>query len=417
MEFLVFILKVILALSLGGLIGIDREKSKKGYPAGIRTLAFISLLGFLTSFVSADLNNYYFLAIVTLLIFTLIIVGYGVSFNTEKSFGFTSTMAIFLTFIIGVLSYYDKYYYFAVSLSIIVTLLLTQKLFIHSIVSKIKNNELFDALKFSIVAFIILPLLPNKNIDPFNIFNPYSLWLLIVLILSINYVGYIFSRIIGKTKGIYVSGFLGGIISSTAVTSSLSAMSRKDENLNESCAIGITLANAASSIMVLIESLVVNFEFGKTLTVPLIGYSLIGLAISLLMIKNLNKHKISSTEIVTESPFSFGSALKFTLIVAFTLFVSKIALMLFGDSGVYLASFFSGLASTSSVIITISTLVNESIIFRVAWISVAISVLANNLFKLFLVKQNGSVKLFKKLLLNYVLMNAPLVIWIIALFV
>jgi uncharacterized membrane protein (DUF4010 family) len=412
MDFLPFLFKVMLSLALGGLIGIDREKSKKGYPAGIRTLAFISLLGFLSSFISAEINNIYFLIASALLIFILTIVGYGVSFKTERFFGFTSTIVIFLTFFIGIISYYEQYYYFAVSLSIIIAVLLTQKTVIHSLVFKLKNNELFDALKFGIVAFIILPLLPNRTIDPLNIFNPYSLWLLTVLILSIGYAGYILSRFIGKSRGIYVSGFLGGIISSTAVNSSLSIISKKNESLSNSCIIGITLANTASIIMVLIESLIVNFEFGKTLIIPLFSCFAMGLIISLFLIRKSGKNKIGTAELISDSPFNFLPAIKFTLLIALTLFISKIALMAFGNAGIYLASFFSSFASTTSVIISVSTLVAESISLKVAWIAITICVLANNSFKLFLIKQNGSKILFRRLFINYLLMNAPLIIWL-----
>jgi len=413
MDFPVFFLKLILSLALGGLIGIDREKSKKGYPAGIRTLALISLLGFLSSFVSDSIENTYFLIASTFLVFILLIVGYGVSFNTEKFFGFTSTIVIFLTFVIGVISYYEEYYYFAVSLSIIITALLSQKTFIHDMVSKLEYNELIDALKFGIVAFIILPILPNTTIDPLNVFNPYSLWLLVVLILSVSYVGYALSKIIGKSRGVYVSGFLGGIVSSTAVTSSLSYLSKKSESLSDSCVIGITLSNTASMLMILIESFIVNFEFGLTLIMPLAFCFTVGMIISYFSIKALEKKAPLTPEMVSESPFNFIPAIKFTALIALTLFLSKIALIFFGDSGLYLASFFSSFASTSSVIVSISTLVKDSIIMRVAWIATAICIITNSTFKIFLAKKNGSKSMLKKLLINYALMNTPLIIWVL----
>ncbi|MDD4353532.1 MAG: DUF4010 domain-containing protein [Candidatus Nanoarchaeia archaeon] len=417
MDFLIFLLRIMLALALGGLIGIDRQKNKKGYPAGIRTLAFISLLGFLSSFVSTEINNSYFLIISFLLMFVLLIVGYGVSFNSKYFFGFTSTIIMFLTFLIGVISFYEQFYYFAVSLSIIISLLLSQKTFIHSLVSNIKDNELFDALKFGIIAFIILPLLPNKTIDPFNVINPYSLWLLVVLILSISYLGYLLSKFLGKNKGIYISGFIGGIISSTAVSSSLSLLSKKNESLTDSYVIGITLGNIASVLMILIEAFLVNTSFGVTLILPLISYFILGLIISFVLIKKVEKRNISNADLISESPFNFLPAIKFTLLIAIILYISKIALMIFGNNGIYAVSFFSSFASTTSVIVTISTLVKESITSQVAWISVAICILVNNLFKLFLIKKNGSKTLFISLLKNYLIMNIPLITWLVLLII
>ncbi|MFA5303259.1 MAG: MgtC/SapB family protein [Candidatus Nanoarchaeia archaeon] len=417
MDFLAFLLKTLLSLALGGLIGIDRQKSKNGYPAGIRTLAFISLLGFLSCFISNEINNSYFLIASFLLIFILIIVGYGVSFNSEKFFGFTSTIIIFLTFLIGVISYYEQYYYFAVSLSIVITLILTQKTFIHTLVSKIQDNELFDALKFGIIAFIILPVLPNKTIDPLGVINPFNLWLLVVLILLISYAGYILSKFLGKSKGIYISGLLGGLISSTAVTSSLSILSKKNEAVSNSCIVGITLASSVMFLMVFFEALLTNPSFAYGMIIPFSLCFLIGLLISWILIKSPKTTNLNNAELVSESPFNFFPAVKFMALIVVILFISKLLLMVFGDKGIYLVSFFSSLANTDAVTISIATLAKESLAYSVAYLSMAIAVLTNNLMKLFLIKQMGSKRLFADVFKNYLAMNAPILVWIIFLLI
>jgi uncharacterized membrane protein (DUF4010 family) len=417
MEFLVFLFKIILSLSLGGLIGIDRQKNKKGYPAGIRTLAFISLLGFLSCFISNEINNYLFLISTFILIFILLIVGYGVSFNSKKFFGFTSTIIIFLTFLIGTISYYEQYYYFAVSLSIIITLILTQKTFLHTIVSKIKNNELFDALKFGIIAFIILPLLPNKTIDPLGVINPFNLWLLVVLILLISYVGYILSKFLGKRKGIYLSGLLGGLISSTAVTSSLSTLSKKNESVTNSCLVGIILASSIMFLMIFFEALLTNPAFAYGMIIPFSACFIIGLLISWFLIKSPKTTNLSNAELVSESPFNFLPALKFMAFIIIILFFSKLLLTYFGDKGIYAISFISSLANTDAVTISIATLAKESITYNSAYLAMIIAVLTNNLIKLILIKQAGSKKLFGNVLKNYLLMNTPMIIWAITLII
>ncbi|MFA5333292.1 MAG: MgtC/SapB family protein [Candidatus Nanoarchaeia archaeon] len=417
MDFFAFLLKTLLSLALGGLIGIDRQKSKNGYPAGIRTLAFISLLGFLSCFISNEINNSYFLIASFLLIFILIIVGYGVSFNSEKFFGFTSTIIIFLTFLIGVISYYEQYYYFAVSLSILITLILTQKTFIHTFVSKIQDNELFDALKFGIIAFIILPVLPNTTIDPLGVINPFNLWLLVVLILLISYAGYILSKFLGKSKGIYISGLLGGVISSTAVTSSLSILSKKNEAVSNSCMVGITLASSVMFLMVFFEALLTNPSFAYGMIIPFSSCFLIGLLVSWIMIKSPKTTNLNNAELVSESPFNFFPAIKFMALIVLILFISKLLLMVFGDKGIYAVSFFSSLANTDAVTISIATLAKDSLAYSTAYLSIAIAVLTNNLMKLFLIKQMGSKKLFTEILKNYLAMNAPILIWIICLLI
>ncbi len=411
MDFFAMLLKSFLSLALGGLIGIERQKTKKGFPAGIRTLAFISLLGMMSAFISYEIGSNYFLIASFILIFSLIIVGYGVSFKTQNFFGFTSTIVIFLTFLVGVISYYDEYYYFAVALAIIISILLTQKTRIHALVENIKDNEIFDALKFGIVAFVILPLLPNAEIDPWGIFNPYYLWLLVVLILSINYASYILSKFLGKKKGVILSGVLGGLISSTATASSLSHISKKNEGLSSACAIGMTLSTSVMYLRILAESLIINLEFAKSMAIPLSLSFGVGLIISLLFIKFDSSKNSSSSEIISENPFNFIPALKFAALIFSILFISKICLTFLGDSGIYLTSFFSSFANTDAAVISVSTLAKESLQSLSGYLSIGIIILTNNIVKLFLIKKNGSKAMFLKVLINYAIINIPIIIW------
>ncbi len=417
MDFFAMLLKSFLSLALGGLIGIERQKTKKGFPAGIRTLAFISLLGMMSAFISYEIGSNYFLIASFILIFSLIIVGYGVSFKTQNFFGFTSTIVIFLTFLIGVISYYDEYYYFAVALAIIISVLLTQKTRIHALVENIKDNELFDALKFGIVAFVILPLLPNKEIDPWGLFNPYYLWLLVVLILSINYASYLLSKFLGKKKGVILSGLLGGLISSTATASSLSQISKKNESLSSACAIGMTLSTSVMYLVILIESSIINLEFSNAMIIPLASSFGLGLIISLLFIKFDSSKNSPSSEIISDNPFNFIPALKFSTLIFAILIISKIFLTLLGDYGIYITSFFSSFANTDAAVISVSTLTKESLQWITGYLSIGIIILTNNIVKLFLIKKNGSKEMFFKVFINYSIINAPMIIWIISLLI
>jgi uncharacterized membrane protein (DUF4010 family) len=416
MEFLSFLFKIMLSLALGGLIGIDRERSKKGFPAGIRTLAFISLLGMLSAFLSSELNNYLIMIVMLSTIFALLVVGYGVSFNTKRFFGFTSTIIIFLTFVIGMISYYDNYNYnyYAIALAIITTLILSQKTFLHSMVSKLSDNEIFDSLKFAIIAFIILPLIPNKAIDPWGIINPYELWFLVVLILSISYLGYFISKVIGKNRGIYLSGLVGGLISSTAVASSLSILSKKNESLSNASCIGIMLASSIMYIRILIEALIINFSFGTALLLPLILCALIGLSISLF---DIRKNRASSTsnnaQIITESPFNLLPAIKFTLFIAVILIASRFLNNTFGESGIYFASMLAGLIDTDAITLSLASLVNSSLSIQIGIVAIIIAVLTNSIIKLLFVKTQGSKNLFKKMIPRYIISSVPLILFVL----
>jgi uncharacterized membrane protein (DUF4010 family) len=406
-SFQVLLLKSLVALGLGGLIGIDRERRHKGYPAGIRTLAFLSLIGMLTSFIAeASLNNWVIpLSIVTIIL--LVAVAYGASkMKSGRSWGLTTTIVLLLTFFIGLISYFDDYQYIAIALAIITTLILTERDILHDFARGMKKEELLDALKFGIVAFVILPLLPNQTIDPFNVLNPYNLWLMAVLIIAISFAGYIAAKFVGPSRGVYWSGALGGIVSSTAVSSSLSIVSKRNKDLTNACAVGITLASSLMFIRVLFEAYLINPALGYHLIIPLVLPTLIGGVLAYYYWKN--KKSTTRTELVEKSPFNFIPALKFTLLLAVILLGSKIASDFVGDAGTYVTSVLAGLVDTDAITLSMATLAGDSITFETGRNAVLIACLTNTLVKLFISWSVGSKNLFKKMAFNYALMITPL---------
>lgn len=112
-------------------------------------------------------------------------------------------------------------------ITIFVAIILAVKKSAHSLIEKISEEELFDTLKFALIALVILPVLPNTTIDPFGVVNLYKIWLLVVFISGIGYVGYILTRILGAQSGTGITGVLGGLVSSTAVTVTMSHRSEE----------------------------------------------------------------------------------------------------------------------------------------------------------------------------------------------
>ncbi len=403
--------KLLLSMGLGGLIGIDRERAHKGYPAGIRTLSFVSLLGTLTSFISITLNNPVVMPVVIGIMLFLFSVSYFVVSYTSKSGSLTSTVVIFLTYMIGLISYFEEYQYLAISLSIIITVVLTEKEILHDFARKMKRSELLDALKFGIVAFIILPLLPDRYVDPFHVINPHYLWLMVVLILTISFVAYVVSRLVGAGNGIFWSGAIGGLISSTAVSSSLSILSKKHPNLSKTCAKGILLASSIMYLRILFEIYIVNSRLAYFLFMPFLFSSIFGLFIASLV--GEDKDIKSEEPFVEDSPFNFMPALKFTLILVVVMFISKFGNMLFGETGSYVASIFGGLVDTDAISVSVSSMAGSSLSYYIGFISILIATLSNNVVKLIIVRSMGSRKLFNFVLFGYIFMALPTVVFML----
>ena len=138
----------------------------------------------------------------------------------------------------------------------------------HQFAKKIKMKELGDTLKFAIIAFVILPFLPNKGYGPLEMFNPYLIWLMVVFISGISFVGYIAMKRFGE-KGIELTGILGGLASSTAVTTSFAARSKKNKTIVNALVVGVVLANSVMLIRIMIEVFVINRNLFLELILPL----------------------------------------------------------------------------------------------------------------------------------------------------
>lgn len=281
-----FFIGLLLSLLLGALIGAQREirlqKDKISDFAGFRTFTLISFLGFLLGFMAMEIfNNVYFILIGVIGIFITSIFAYKavVDINHDNVSATTEITSI-ITFLLGVLISL-KYYYISITIAIIITCILLLGNALHKFVKNVKDVEVYATLKFAIISVVILPLLPNKNYTlldfpiigkllysqhlisveyllQLDVFNFYYIWLIVVFISGIAFIGYILMKTIGAEKGIEVTGFLGGLMSSTALTSSFAIESRKLGYLSSAFVIGTIIACSTMFFRILIEVAVVN---------------------------------------------------------------------------------------------------------------------------------------------------------------
>src|SRR3989338_3285096 len=181
----------LLALALGALIGLEREyarykKHAHDY-AGIRTYTLIALFGALSAFFGETLNPW-ILVVGIFLIGILIVVSYFV-LSKKKYHGATSEVAGFLAFFLGILAYFGEIK-LSVLLTVIITVILYSRTMLHNFAQHLKKEEMKSALIFAVIAFVILPFLPNKGYGPYQLFNPFLTWLMVVLISGISFIGY-----------------------------------------------------------------------------------------------------------------------------------------------------------------------------------------------------------------------------------
>lgn len=368
---LVLIEKFLISIALGALLGTEREMAHS-HPgekvAGVRTFALITLLGTTLAYLSQE---YPYLILVGAAIFgLLIIVGYwkiGI-----EDIGMTTEVGSVMAFLLGVLCFTDPG--FAVILTILVGIILALKETSRRIVEKITEEELMDAFKFALIAFVVLPFLPNRTLDPFDVLNPYNIWLLVVFISGLGFVGYILIRIFGAKSGTGLTGILGGLVSSTAVTVTMSHRSKESSTILFPALFAAVIANTIMFLRILVEVFVVKRVLIFDLLFPMVAMAAVGVIAAVYF---WNKKVPSEIDIDVKDPFRLTPALKFGIFFAFILVVSKVASQYLGDIGVYATSLISGLADVDAITLSMATLAGTEVSSEVAINAIILAALSN----------------------------------------
>ena len=378
-------LPFIVALLLGGLIGLERErvhkKRKIVHVAGIRTFALVSLFG--ASIFSLEQASV-LLAAGLLLGMIIMLAGNFIAGTLKHGVsGATTEVSLFLTLIIGYFCGLQQYSLASLLTCLTVAVLLF-KTTIHLFVEKISNKELRSIIVLTIISAVILPILPNEFMGPLQAINPFQAWLMVVLISAISFMSYILIRILGPKRGLFVSGFLGGLISSTAVTLSFAALSRKMPKQKWNLICGIVFASAAMFARVFLEVSVVNAQLSPFIAKALLSSSLVGILLGVYYARRSRKTKMLKASALEQniSPLEFKKALGFGLAFLFVTIVMKVVNLQFGDLGIYATSFLSGLIDTDAIALSLAQLAKNTIDIKIAATGVIIAAYANTLVKL-----------------------------------
>ena len=374
----------IISLLIGALIGTERQRrlaeERLIGVAGLRTFTLIALLGTLC----ANMAIYYSqeFIIVAFGSFTLLVgIGYySASSRTQGRVDLTSAVAAVLTFILGSLSFFDDRRLLAVALAVVITWILATRKITHRYVETISETDLLDTLKMGIIALVIYPFLPDQPLDPFNTLNPRQIWLMVVLVSLIGYVGYVLIRILGTEKGLSLTGVLGGLVSSTAVTTAMATEVRLQKELLPSAVFATTIASCTMFPRMLFIVLVVNRDIFLSLLPKLGSMTIVGVALAFLFLRKKEDPVGKSTAL--KDPFRILPALTFGVFFAIVLLTSKLASIYFGNAGTYAASVIAGLADVDAISLSMATLAKSSLTPSTAVTAITLAAITNTLVKL-----------------------------------
>ncbi|MDB9279458.1 MgtC/SapB family protein [Halorubrum ezzemoulense] len=329
--------KLALATALGMFLGLEREWSQKS--AGIRTFALVSLAAAVFSLVDEP----------GLLVVGGVLVVASAVLLAVRSFveaevdglSLTTSASLLVTYGVGVLVA-EELFIESVTVAVLSSLLLVLKRELHQFAWGLSREEVRSAVEFTILAFVVFPLLPAETIDPWNAVQPRLVWSLVVAVSAIGFVNYVLVKRY-QGRGYAVTGFFGGLVNSTAVVAEMAKRAKGRADLGEIAVGSILLANAAMAFR---NAAVVAFfvpEAALVVGAPLGAITVAGIGVAV-----WRSDWRTTMEAELTSPFSLGNALTFGALFLLVLLASAVAERTFGAGGFVATSFLAGLVSSGT---------------------------------------------------------------------
>jgi len=389
----------LIALLIGALVGIEREKHKAAeHPAtfgGLRTFILFAESGAIGAWLSQHLGTPW-VFIATLTAVTVAVVTAYVLENRVKpdSLGLTTEIAALTVCLLGGAVMYG-YAELAVALAILTSAVLAFKQPLHGLVQKLGTDDLYAALKLLIATFIVLPLLPAQPIDPLQALNPYKLWLLVILISGLSLVGYVAVRWLGTARGTAITGLSGGLVSSTAVSLSFARQSRTDKDplAGDTLAAGILIAWMVMFVRVVVTVAIVYPPLVARLLIPFTAMAVAtaGLAGVFYWLGARRARPVeASGEVQVKNPFSLVAATRFGLVFALVLVVVKLTERYAPAEGLYVVAAVAGLTDVDAITLSMAEFARQNSNLATAAAAIAIAALSNTLVKCGMVVVLGS---------------------------
>lgn len=361
-----------MAVALGLMMGLERERSgfersqetreepfqrrESDRPEGnlgslgARTFALLTLLGW----ISVKVGGGGLALPIAVQAFAALLVGLFYFQTSSSERGLTTEIAALAAPLLGMLLTRDPL--LAVAVTVIVTLLLLSKPWFRAWIPRLHREDLIAAMQLLIVFAILLPLLPLRTLDPWGVMSPRKMGWMVALIAAVDFLGYALNRILGSRRGALMTGVVGGLVSSTVVTVTMSRHAKDDPSLRAPGQVAVMLACAVMALRVAILAGVVGgLELARPLLLPMGAMVVTLLVASWWSYRVHVPHPAPVEEIPLRNPFHLKRALGWGLALAAVLLVSAAARAWFGDRGLLVAAGLSGLADVDPITLAVSS--------------------------------------------------------------
>ncbi|MCA1796652.1 MAG: MgtC/SapB family protein [Geobacteraceae bacterium] len=394
----------LLSALLGALMGLERER-KSTKIAGLRTFMLVTLFGCLCAHLSEVGGSTWLIpaGIGAVTLQSAIMQMQRV--REDESLGLTTAVALVIAYGIGVLVALGMTEA-AVALSLITTAILYFKPQMHAFSRRLSAPDIHAILQFVLIAFVILPILPDRGYGPYKALNPYNIWLMVVMISALNLTGYVTVKFIGRRWSGPVLGLLGGLVSSTATTLSFSRHARKHPGFSLTAAIVVSLASAVVLLRMAVLIGVVHYPLLYNLAWPFAAMFVCALIPITVAWKKSVDEQAPLPE--TKNPAELKQALLFGFLYAVVLLAVSAGKDIWGDSGVYAVSFLSGLTDVDAITLSNAHLVDTGTLEAGrAGVSILIAFAANMAFKLAMVAVVGTHQMLRWALVCFLFLVLP----------
>jgi uncharacterized membrane protein (DUF4010 family) len=346
-----------LALAIGLLFGIERgwqeREGKSGSrAAGIRTFALIGLLGGIWGLLAKAGGG-------------AVLLGFGAlgfagwfgyfewrETESQGSFSATGFVAGLLAFALGAYAVLGEKAA-AGSAAVAAVAILAERRALHGFLEQLKWVELRAALMLLVMTFVLLPVLPDRTIDPWGAINPHQLWLLTILTAGVSSAGYIAVKFAGARNGLLYAGATGGLVSSTTVTWTFARLARQKSGGHSELAAGIAASWTISLIRMTAIAIVLAPVLTRPLGVPIAAGTVTTLIGAALLFRRA-AHDPAEAMLELEDPFDIWMILRFTLVLALVMFAAKLLSGTVGEAGLLGLGAISGLADVDPITLSMA---------------------------------------------------------------
>ena len=372
-----------LAAAIGLLIGIERgwqerEARDGARVAGIRTYTLIGMLGALGGLIATGGN-----IVVTGLCF----IGFALPFGlfeyrqsrANRTYSVTDFVAGLLTFALGVYAVRGSVT-IAAAAGVTATAILAERQVMHTFLRRLTWLELRAAILLLVMTAVLLPVLPDRTIDPWDALNPHQIWLMTVMIGIISYAGYIAIRLAGARKGLLFAGLMGGLVTSTTVTWTFARLAKRDAAIFAPVLAAILGAWIVSLLRMTAIAVVIAPGLAPDLLAP------IGAASAILLLPAILAYLRPSPEhphsaLLLRNPFELSLMLKFLAILVVIMLLAKTALMTSGSTGLVSLGGLSGLLDVDPITLSVANMVRSGSQASLAAQTILVAAIANAVAK------------------------------------